>query len=417
MSDYLHNLVSRRLSTDEVLKPRLISLFEPQTERLGLEKSPDRHREGIIQASNEIENENTGHRLSSSEREIRPQNSILRSDYEELNQSPSSKKEAFASDSIPEREPYEELARPILDANSNRHVPHELRHAWNAPTDDEEMASDADSRESDAKRSAALFQNQSPMMPPSPKMEANVSDFSARTVSIDEQKLPESASKVEDLNVGKRNVSSEAIESETWLRDKDESITSRSKIAHESAANERMENSIVKKSNSFGNASLEPEESVRFSQIPAASNGEMKGSSFVEMIDSIVRVKPQLESPPLGRHIKPKIAATNIHSQPFSKDDAIIGASQFMAIPAPNAGSPLTGEVSMKTHRLRSNPLPEGRKASAPDDSPNIKVTIGRIDVRAVMPPTPSRPEKEPAGRESILSLDEYLKRQGGEKR
>jgi hypothetical protein len=49
-----------------------------------------------------------------------------------------------------------------------------------------------------------------------------------------------------------------------------------------------------------------------------------------------------------------------------------------------------------------------------PEPAPTIKITIGRVDVRAIMPaahvprPAPTRPK--PA-----LSLEDYLKQRGGE--
>src|SRR5262249_35929021 len=50
-----------------------------------------------------------------------------------------------------------------------------------------------------------------------------------------------------------------------------------------------------------------------------------------------------------------------------------------------------------------------------PDLPPSVKITIGRVDVRAIMPstPTPLVVAREPAAK--ALSLDEYLKRRNGE--
>lgn len=58
----------------------------------------------------------------------------------------------------------------------------------------------------------------------------------------------------------------------------------------------------------------------------------------------------------------------------------------------------------------------EGRVRLKGTASPTIKVTIGRIDVRAVMPAQPA-PRPAPAPRKSALSLDEYLKRRSGGRR
>jgi hypothetical protein len=44
---------------------------------------------------------------------------------------------------------------------------------------------------------------------------------------------------------------------------------------------------------------------------------------------------------------------------------------------------------------------------------PTIKITIGRVDVRAVMPAA-ATPHPAPAQRRPALSLDDYLKRREG---
>jgi hypothetical protein len=49
------------------------------------------------------------------------------------------------------------------------------------------------------------------------------------------------------------------------------------------------------------------------------------------------------------------------------------------------------------------------------EQSPTIKITIGRVEVRAVMPPAPA-PRPSPERRGLALSLDEYLKRRSGGK-
>jgi hypothetical protein len=54
---------------------------------------------------------------------------------------------------------------------------------------------------------------------------------------------------------------------------------------------------------------------------------------------------------------------------------------------------------------------------SAPDASPTIRVSIGRVEVRAIMPPAPPAPRTRPERRGPALSLDEYLKRRNGGQR
>ena len=50
------------------------------------------------------------------------------------------------------------------------------------------------------------------------------------------------------------------------------------------------------------------------------------------------------------------------------------------------------------------------------EEDPAIHITIGRIDVRAIAPPAPSRPAPTPR-RNAPLTLEDYLRRRDGEKR
>ena len=64
-----------------------------------------------------------------------------------------------------------------------------------------------------------------------------------------------------------------------------------------------------------------------------------------------------------------------------------------------------------------SEPIPFEPQVVAPDLSPSVRITIGRVDVRAVMPPAQSTVTiaRQPAMK--ALSLDEYLKQRNGEHR
>jgi hypothetical protein len=66
------------------------------------------------------------------------------------------------------------------------------------------------------------------------------------------------------------------------------------------------------------------------------------------------------------------------------------------------------------SHLNRAAPLPPAPEAEAPA-APTIKITIGRVDVRAMMPDQEA-PRPAPAARNTALSLDEYLKRRSGGK-
>jgi hypothetical protein len=58
---------------------------------------------------------------------------------------------------------------------------------------------------------------------------------------------------------------------------------------------------------------------------------------------------------------------------------------------------------------------PEPIPAAQHETAPTIKITIGRVDVRAVMPERPA-PRPTPAARNAALSLEEYLKQRSGGK-
>jgi len=68
---------------------------------------------------------------------------------------------------------------------------------------------------------------------------------------------------------------------------------------------------------------------------------------------------------------------------------------------------------SQHTPVVKSLAVPGTVPITEPAVAPTIRVTIGRIDVRAVMP-TPGRPRSKPAERRPALLLDEYLKQRSG---
>jgi hypothetical protein len=57
----------------------------------------------------------------------------------------------------------------------------------------------------------------------------------------------------------------------------------------------------------------------------------------------------------------------------------------------------------------------EGRRpVQLAPSAPTVRVTIGRVEVRAVQPPTPSQPRPPSALRSPRLTLDDYLRERGG---
>jgi hypothetical protein len=76
------------------------------------------------------------------------------------------------------------------------------------------------------------------------------------------------------------------------------------------------------------------------------------------------------------------------------------------------SSSPDQGRGSQSSDRAAA--LPSAPESEAPA-APTIKITIGRVDVRAMMPDKEA-PRPAPAARNTALSLDEYLKRRSGGK-
>lgn len=64
----------------------------------------------------------------------------------------------------------------------------------------------------------------------------------------------------------------------------------------------------------------------------------------------------------------------------------------------------------------RAEPAAAPRRALDPGEAPRpvVRVTIGRIEVRAVTPPPPPQPAFRPGWTPPVVGLDEYLRREGG---
>ena len=86
----------------------------------------------------------------------------------------------------------------------------------------------------------------------------------------------------------------------------------------------------------------------------------------------------------------------------FGKEPEPIVAPQH-ALPRPSAFPAMKREL----------PLPAERNAPPP----TVRVTIGRIEVRAALPTPPTATREPPRPRRPALSLDDYLKRRNGESR
>jgi len=79
-----------------------------------------------------------------------------------------------------------------------------------------------------------------------------------------------------------------------------------------------------------------------------------------------------------------------------------------------SAPDPTTVRVAPKVIRSRIDALPERRlPESVATPEPEVRVSIGRVEVKAVTPPEPVR-RKTSTRPEPALSLDEYLARRNG---
>lgn len=69
--------------------------------------------------------------------------------------------------------------------------------------------------------------------------------------------------------------------------------------------------------------------------------------------------------------------------------------------------SPIVAEPHV-THYVEPATRPRAELAAAPEAAPTIRVTIGRVDVRATPPPAPTPKVQRPKA--PVMSLDEYLR-------
>ena len=133
-------------------------------------------------------------------------------------------------------------------------------------------------------------------------------------------------------------------------------------------------------------------------------------------------VSPEQENP---RHrIVPTLDTTIVSDQGAATPTLGIVPSSITLVPAQNEVSPGTSPSTDWTLLTRSNaralPSVQHLEASATEKSasaPIIRVTIGRIEVRSIMPakePAVRPPSPRPGPK---LSLDDYLKQQNGGQR
>jgi hypothetical protein len=112
-------------------------------------------------------------------------------------------------------------------------------------------------------------------------------------------------------------------------------------------------------------------------------------------------------------------AGPQVPGAPEAEPFAPAQASGAPVTPSSPSGAKLVAPVSLRRadqERVSASPDRAAIPAPAPDAAaPTIKITIGRVDVRAVTPDKES-PRPAPPARNQALTLEEYLKRRSGGK-
>ena len=126
--------------------------------------------------------------------------------------------------------------------------------------------------------------------------------------------------------------------------------------------------------------------------------------------EKIVHPQGPRTSAPLSPHVSVS-SETKVDRtlQPVSSPgDAKTGKAPQLAMPIASAGQ---AHLVPALRTDRAAVLPTSPQAAPPI----VRVTIGRVDVHAIMPPLPT-PRPAPARRAAPLSLDKYLKQVNGQR-
>lgn len=124
---------------------------------------------------------------------------------------------------------------------------------------------------------------------------------------------------------------------------------------------------------------------------------------------------------PLGDR-EPSAQPTPNHDRQVHVDEPVVtrqGATPrpiTTSAPIPLTPAPVVAQPQITSFREPPGPV-SIEHAMAADAGPTIRVSIGRVEVRAIMPPAPSAPRTKPERRGPTLSLDEYLQQRHGGQR
>lgn len=162
-------------------------------------------------------------------------------------------------------------------------------------------------------------------------------------------------------------------------------------------------------------ASVEPADTAASQLVSALESSDRRTMPRVDGQDA-VRVPPSTNAP---NAIRPRSVVVQPPPARATTPASLgIAADQLLEAQPHRAVAPVEADVEAIERRA-----PPARRPSTPDEQPPqakpgpvapvIRVTIGRIEVRAVAAPTPS-PAPRPAHRGPKLSLDEYLRARNG---
>lgn len=131
----------------------------------------------------------------------------------------------------------------------------------------------------------------------------------------------------------------------------------------------------------------------------------------------------ELTSPPVATHSKTDTMARQGRPtlepapRPGVIEQATVPGAPLSPTISPLEPRPIQGAVAAPPHitpHIESATHPPGQSAAMPEPTPTIRVTIGRIEVRAITPLAPPAPRPTRTKTGPVLSLDDYLKQRNG---
>jgi len=124
-------------------------------------------------------------------------------------------------------------------------------------------------------------------------------------------------------------------------------------------------------------------------------------------------------SQPVDPHVDPRAEPDGLRARRSSERmreiEIEIERERERLVPHPPLRVQTTRSVDRHTHRDTTRVVTPPHEEDA--EPQPIRITIGRIDVRAIAPPAQSRPSTGAPKRNAPLTLDDYLRRRDGEKR